>query len=172
MNTDTPVSNVGWIPSLVEYNSTTPVSFDGLDGNTPVAHGGCEPWGGRRSGGRHAEDIFALWPNKKPVSEFWVHHHVFWATTSNFGLSQKNEICFPPHPPGSDFFGHHTPKMDNSTTMCAPFLHPTYVCTSSLHARSIYVLLRTIYFVTHMFASAALSFKFFAQPQKLQISTF
>ena len=31
--------------------------------------------------------------------------------------------------------------------MCAIYLHTTYVCTSSLHARYIYVFLRAIYFL-------------------------
>ena len=34
--------------------------------------------------------------------------------------------------------------------MCAIYLHTTYIYTSSLHARYIYVLLRPIYYVMHV----------------------
>ena len=55
-----------------------------------------------------------------------------------------------PHPPGSDSFGKHATKLHNSTIMSAIYVHTTYICTSSLHARYVYMLLRPIYFVKHV----------------------
>ena len=55
-------------------------------------------------------------------------------------------------------------------TVCAIYTHTTYVCPSSLHARYLYVFLRTIYFVVHVCITSILEFQVFCQPQKIEIN--
>ena len=89
---------------------------------------------------------------------------------SNFGSSIFLESFYFPHL-GSDFLGKHATKMHNSTTMCAIYLHTTCKCTSSLHARCIYVLIRPIHFVRlHVCINTILEFQvFFLNPRNYKI---
>jgi len=49
----------------------------------------CSTVGGRHSGGIPKGDIFGLRPDEERVSQFWVHHHVFWERSEQLWFRQK-----------------------------------------------------------------------------------